>query len=107
MVQTLFIDGKWEREIVLGKEAVEYLKAALDEGEPVFLLALRQVAQAFGMSKIAARTKLTSRQIYALLHGEPANRHPALTELAAILKAMGLRLVIEERKERRSKKKIA
>jgi probable addiction module antidote protein len=57
--------------------AEAYLNAALEEDDArVFLLALRDVAQARGMSKLAARSKLNRESLYKMLskRGNPACR---------------------------------
>jgi probable addiction module antidote protein len=73
--------------------AVEYLEAALEEGDmpEVFLLALRNVAEARGMARIARETKLSRENIYPML-SERGN--PVLSSLYAILDALGMRLSI-------------
>lgn len=55
-------------------EAAEYLNAALEDGSPeVFLMALKDVANAKGISKIARETKLNRENLYRILstHGNP------------------------------------
>ena len=51
------------------KEAAAYLNAAIEEGDrKVFLLALRNVAQAHGgMSQIAKKTHLKRESLYRML----------------------------------------
>jgi probable addiction module antidote protein len=74
--------------------AVEMLNSILEDGEQSELLvALRQMAKAFGgMQRIAEKANLNSTQLYRTL-SEDGN--PELASLAAILKAMGLRLAVE------------
>ncbi|MGY8825204.1 MAG: addiction module antidote protein [Candidatus Latescibacterota bacterium] len=75
------------------KEAAEYLNAALEEKEPeLFLLALRNVAEAHGIKKLAEDTHLNRESMYRML-SEQGN--PQLSSLTSILKEMGLRLAIE------------
>lgn len=76
--------------------AVEYLKAALEEDETpeVFLLALRNVAEARGMSKLAQKAELHRESLYRMLSKDG---NPALGNLYTILGALGLRLSIEEK----------
>ena len=55
--------------------AEAYLNAALEEDDPrVFLLALRNVAEARGMTKLAARSKLNRESLYKMLskRGNPS-----------------------------------
>ena len=74
-------------------EAAEYLNAALEENaSDLFLLALRNVAEAHGMKKIAEDTQLNRESMYRML-SEQGN--PQLSSLTAILKEMGLRLAVE------------
>ena len=76
--------------------AIEYLEAALEEGDmpEVFLLALRNVAEARGIARIARETKLNRENLYAMLseHG-----NPVLSSLYAILDALGMRLSISRK----------
>jgi probable addiction module antidote protein len=74
------------------EEAAAYLTAALDEGDPaVFLLALRNVAEAKGMSTVAAQAQLNRESLYRML-SERGN--PQLASLVALLDALGLRLAV-------------
>ncbi|MGA1196981.1 MAG: addiction module antidote protein [Candidatus Latescibacterota bacterium] len=73
-------------------EAAEYLNAALDDGEQeVFLLALRHVAEAHGISHIAEDAHLNRESMYRMLS---KSGNPQLSSLSAILKTMGLELSI-------------
>jgi probable addiction module antidote protein len=72
------------------EEAAAYLDAALEEGDPqVFLLALRDVAEARGMGRLAEETKLNRESMYRMLSKQG---NPRLTSLDAVLDALGLRL---------------
>jgi probable addiction module antidote protein len=74
-------------------EAAEYLTAALEDGSPdVFLLALRDVAAAHGMKRLAEDTQLNRESLYRMLSEEG---NPQLSSLSAILQQLGLRLAIE------------
>ena len=75
--------------------AVEFLNSILEDGDQgELLIALRQIAKAFGgVQTIAEKTKLNPTQLYRTLS---AQGNPELRSLSAILKAMGLRLVIEK-----------
>jgi len=76
-------------------EAAAYLDAALeDEDIQVFLLALRDVAEARGMSRVAAETDLNRESLYRMLSEEG---NPRLSSLEALLHTFGLRLAIEVR----------
>jgi probable addiction module antidote protein len=76
-------------------EAAAYLDAALDdEDSRVFLLALRDVAEARGISRVAAEADLNRESLYRMLSEEG---NPRLSSLDALLHALGLRLAIEVR----------
>lgn len=77
------------------EEAAAYLNAALEEGdESVFLLALRDVAEAHGIAKLAEQAKLNRESTYKML-SEQGN--PRLSSLWALLDSIGLRLFIESK----------
>ena len=74
------------------QEAAEYLTAALEEGDvATFLLALRDVADARGMSMLAAKAQPNRENLYRMLseHG-----NPQLDSLTALLDALNLRLAV-------------
>src|SRR5258708_3805151 len=72
--------------------AEAYLKAAIEEKDPqAFLLALRNVAQARGMSKVAAKSKLNRESLYKMLS---KRGNPSLQSLGALLGSLGFRLTI-------------
>jgi probable addiction module antidote protein len=74
------------------QEAAEYLTAALeDEDSAVFLLALRNVADAQGMKTVASKAQLNRENLYRML-SEQGN--PQLGSLTALLDALNLRLAI-------------
>ena len=78
-------------------EAAAYLNAALEDGSPdVFLLALRDVASAHGLSRIARETSLNRENMYRILS---ENGNPQLSSLQALLHQLGLRLAVEPRRE--------
>lgn len=85
------------------KEAAAYLNAHLeDEGkdsEELFLLALRDVARAHGISEIANRTDLGRESLYKTLSSDG---NPKFYTLKSILKAMGLKLSVEREEKRAS-----
>ena len=75
------------------REAAEYLSAALDDGEPeVFLLALRDVAEAHGMKRLAEGAQLNRESMYRMLSDQG---NPQLSSLAAVLQQLGLRLAVQ------------
>ncbi len=74
--------------------AAEYLRAALeDETDPrVLLVALRRVAEARGVAKVAKTAGVERESLYRALsqHG-----NPRLSTLVAVARAMGLKLTFE------------
>lgn len=78
-------------------EAAAYLNAHLEDSEAedsekLFLLALRDVATAFGMTDIAQVSSLGRESLYKSLS---ATGNPKLTTLKAILAAMDLEFSIQ------------
>ena len=75
-------------------EALEYLNAALEEGEPeVFLLALRDVVDSYGgMGKLAASTSLNRENLYRMLS---TKGNPEFFSLLTVMNAIGFRLAVE------------
>lgn len=76
--------------------ADEYLAVALEEadepgGQEALLWALRHVAEAQGMAKIAERAGLPRESLYKSLS---AKGNPTLKTLLAVLNAAGLRLSV-------------
>ena len=77
------------------RRAEAYLKAALEDDDPrVFLLALRNVAQARGVSNVAAKSKLNRESLYKMLS---KRGNPSLQSLAALLSSLGFRLTVESK----------
>jgi probable addiction module antidote protein len=74
--------------------AAEYLKSALeDTNEPrVLLVALRHLAQAQGIAKVAKAAGVERESLYRALS---ANGNPRLSTLVAVTKAIGLKLTVE------------
>lgn len=79
------------------EEAFEYLKAALEEDDvpEVFLLALRHVAEARGMSRVARQARLNRENLYRILSREG---NPEFNSLASILDALGLKFSVAVKK---------
>ena len=75
------------------KEAAAYLDAALEENDQeVFLLALRDIAEARGFTNIAQDTQLNRENLYRMLS---ASGNPQLSSLMTLLRSLGLRLAVE------------
>ena len=73
--------------------AIEYLNAAAEEDDPqTALVALRTVAEALGMAKVAKAAGLPRESLYRALS---PNGNPRLSTLHAVLRAAGLRLAFE------------
>ena len=77
------------------EEAAAYLNTALEDGsQEVFLMALRDVAEARGISRIARKAKLNRENLYRVLSKKG---NPQLASLRSILKSVGLELAVEAR----------
>ena len=76
------------------REAAAYLNAAIEGGDrAVFLLALRNVAEAHGgMATLAEKSRLSRESLYRMLS---KRGNPEIKSLYSLLQAMGLRLAIE------------
>lgn len=74
--------------------AIDLLNSILEDGDQAeLLIALRQMAEAFGgVRQVAQRAELNPNQLYRTL-SEKGN--PEVRSLTAILRAMGLRLAIQ------------
>ena len=76
------------------REAAAYLEVALEEGSnEEFLLALRNVVEARGISKTSKESNLNRENLYKMLS---AQGNPQLSGLVALLKSMGLKLSVHE-----------
>lgn len=74
--------------------AAEYLKAAMeDSDEPkVLLIALRQIAKAHGVAKVARKAHIERESLYRALSPDG---NPRFSTIMAITKALGLTLTVE------------
>src|ERR1700674_4019056 len=81
-------------------EAALYLTAALQDEDPrIFLMALRDVADARGgMRTLSKGTQLNRESLYRMLSRAG---NPSLDSLTAVLRAVGLRLSVESQKPKR------
>ena len=76
------------------KLAAEYLNGAAEDGDArVYLAALRIVAEAKGMAKVAKAAGVPRESLYRALS---SNGNPRFSTLRAILKAAGLKLAVEQ-----------
>jgi probable addiction module antidote protein len=88
------------------EEAAQYLNACLeDEDARVFLLALRDVAEAHGGIRALSRTAHLNRESLYRMLSQSGN--PSLDSLAAVLNACGMRLAVQSTQPRRHKRRIA
>ena len=85
------------------KEAAAYLNAHLDDeeddAEEMFLLAMRDVAKAHGFGDLAKSTSLGRESLYKALS---SSGNPKFSTLRSLLKAMGLKLSVEEERDQAS-----
>jgi probable addiction module antidote protein len=72
-------------------EAAAYLNAALADSDEMFLVALRDVAEAKQMAKVAESAGVARESIYRML---TQTGNPTYSNLLGILAALGLRLSI-------------
>ena len=75
------------------REAIGYLNAALEDGnKQVFLLALRNVIEAYGgMTKISRASKLHRVSLYKMLSKKG---NPGIHSLMTLLNAIGFQILI-------------
>jgi probable addiction module antidote protein len=78
--------------------AARYLNAAFDDSPKMFLLALRQVAEARRMSVVAKRAKLSRENLYRTLS---RNGNPRLDTLNGVLRVLGLEIAIRPKRRTR------
>ena len=88
-------------------EAAAYLNAAIEEGDrAVFLLALRNVAEAQGgMAALARKAHMNRESLYRMLSSKG---NPEIRSILTLLNSMRLRLIVEPKKsdEKRHKQRI-
>jgi probable addiction module antidote protein len=83
--------------------AAAYLNEAMADSPEMFLKALRNVAQAQEMAKVAKKAGVRRESLYRTLS---KNGNPRLNTLSSILQVVGLRISIQP-KSRPSKKRAA
>jgi probable addiction module antidote protein len=88
------------------EEAAQYLNACLEDDDArVFLLALRDVADARGGIRALSRDAHLNREsLYRMLS---KSGNPSLDSLAAVLNACGLRLSVRSTAPGRGKRRVA
>ena len=83
------------KDLTQPEEAAAYLNAALEDGaKDVFLMALRDIAEAKGMARLSTRAKLNRVSMYRMLS---RRGNPQLSSLTSILENAGLRLAVQVR----------
>jgi probable addiction module antidote protein len=87
------------------REAAAYLNVAMEEGDrEVFLLAMRNVAEAHGgMAAVSAKARLNRESLYRMLS---KRGNPEIKSIMTLLNSMGLKLSIEPRIKRAKSSKI-
>lgn len=84
------------------REASAYLNAALAEGDKqAFLLALRNVLEAHGMTEMARKSGLNRVSLYKMLS---ENGNPGFENILSLLKALGIEFRIVGKTSSRSKR---
>jgi probable addiction module antidote protein len=73
------------------EEACSYLNAALEDSEKLALVALRDVAEARQMAKVAKDAGVSREALYRML-SESGN--PTFSNLSAILGSVGLKITV-------------
>lgn len=92
MATTKYKDGLLERLQEPGY-ATEYLNAALkEESQEIFILALRDVAKAKGISLVAKEANLNRESMYRMLSKKG---NPNFSSLNKLLNSLGLTLTIQ------------
>lgn len=71
--------------------AAGYIEAVLEEAPETLLLALRDVAKAHGIAKVARKAKLARESLYKTLSKDG---NPELETITRLLHAMGMRLTV-------------
>lgn len=87
------------------QNAVDYLNACLEDKDPrVFLLALQDVARAFGgMTQLAKKTGISREHLYTTLS---ENGNPAFANLTMVLSALDFKMEIKPKKKPQPRRKI-
>ncbi len=76
------------------KLAIEFIKASLEDDDmpELFLVSLRKVAEANGITKIAKKTSLSKENLYKMLS---VTGNPGFYSVRSILQSLGLKLSVE------------
>ena len=80
--------------------ASHYIMAALNEGDEKFLgIAIGDVVRANGTTKISKSSRLTRQALYKMFSAEG---NPSLSSIYAVLDALGLKLIVAPKKQKKS-----
>lgn len=85
------------------KLVVEYIKAEIEENSDLpeaLIAALRTVAEATGFEELANRAQLSQKSLYKIL-AENRDSHPRFETVYRLLDAIGLRLTVEPKPQRK------
>jgi probable addiction module antidote protein len=74
------------------EDIAEYITAAADEGDDVFIAAVAHAAKARGMTRVAKDAHLGREGLYKTL---APGAHPRFDRIHAVLGALGMRIVVE------------
>jgi probable addiction module antidote protein len=80
------------KRLVDPKAAEDYLNAAINDSDEMFLKALRNVAEARRMSKVAEQAGVSRESLYRTLSEEG---NPRFNTLTSILRVLGLRITLQ------------
>ncbi|MFB3921254.1 MAG: addiction module antidote protein [Terriglobia bacterium] len=72
--------------------AANYLRAAMRDSEEMFLIALRNVAEAHRMGRVARGARVRRESLYRMLS---KRGNPRYSSLNSVLRTLGLRLSVE------------
>ena len=72
------------------QEAADYLNAAAEDSEKMVLVALRDIAEARQMARVAGEAGVSREALYRMLH---KGGNPTYSSFMGILGALGLRIV--------------
>jgi probable addiction module antidote protein len=78
------------RDLADPQEAAHYLNAALEDSEQMVLVALRDIAEARQMARVAEEAGVAREALYRMLCG---TGNPTYSSLTGILSALGLRIM--------------
>ena len=85
----------WQiKQLTHPQTAASYLNAALNDSNEMFLKALRNVAEASTIAKVAKKAGVRRESLYRTLSDQG---NPRLDTLNSILSVLGLRIAIEAR----------